>query len=180
MVFPGTQGTGFLVMAAKVHGGDERNINAGFDALKRLKPFFGIMSGIDESNLAFEQGDIWLMPQIAGYVYAFKAEGGHVDFAIPKEGGVLSMNFAAISKNSKNADLAEIFINYHLSQPCQEAYVRDLYYGPTNEKITLPANLRSLVVSGADQIAKLVAFDNAYISEHNAEWTDKWNKEILE
>ncbi|MDD3824315.1 MAG: extracellular solute-binding protein, partial [Sphaerochaetaceae bacterium] len=59
-VFPGTQGTAFLVMAAKVHGGSEENIGPGFEAIKKLKPFPMILSGIDEMNLAFQQGDLWL------------------------------------------------------------------------------------------------------------------------
>jgi len=129
-VFPGTQGTAFLVMAAKVHGGSEANIGPGFDAIKGLNPYPMILSGIDEMNLAFQQGDIWLAPQMDGYAYNFKDAGGPVDFVLPKEGAVLSMNCAAITKNSKNADLAEMFINIHLSQDCQEAYANVLKYGP--------------------------------------------------
>ncbi|HSM25289.1 MAG TPA: extracellular solute-binding protein, partial [Anaerolineaceae bacterium] len=129
-VFPGTQGTAFLVMAARVHGGDESNIEPGFEALKALKPFPMILSGVDETNLAFQQGDVWFAPQIQGLVETYKAEGGQVEFVTPEEGTPLAMNAAAITTNSANADLAEIFINIHLSQACQEAYARDLFYAP--------------------------------------------------
>ncbi|MFA6784635.1 MAG: ABC transporter substrate-binding protein [Sphaerochaeta sp.] len=179
-VFPGTQGTAFLVMAAKVHGGSETNIAPGFDAIKQLKPFPMILSGIDEMNLAFQQGDIWLAPQMDGYAYNFKDAGGPVDFILPKEGAVLSMNCAAVTKNTKNADLAEMFINIHLSQDCQEAYAEVLKYGPTNKNVKLSENLGSKVVYGDAAVAKLYALDNASVTKNQSAWADRWNKEILE
>jgi putative spermidine/putrescine transport system substrate-binding protein len=179
-VFPGTQGTAFLVMAAKVHGGSEENIDPGFKALKELKPFPMILSGIDEMNLAFQQGDLWLAPQMDGYAYNFKDAGGPVDFVLPKEGAVLSMNCAAVTKNSKNADLAEMFINIHLSQDCQEAYAEVLKYGPTNKTIKLSPELASKVVYGEAAVAKLYALNNPMVTANQSKWADRWNKEILE
>lgn len=179
-VFPGTQGTAFLVMAAKSHGGSEANIDPGFEAIKKLKPFPMILSGIDEMNLAFKNGDIWLAPQMDGYAYAYKDAGGPVDFVLPKEGAVLSMNCAAVAKNSKNADLAEIFINYHLSQDCQQAYAEQLKYGPTNKNIVLAPELAAKVVYGDASVARLYALDNKTVTANLSAWADRWNKEIIE
>lgn len=179
-VFPGTQGTAFLVMAAKSHGGSEKNINPGFEAIKKLKPFPMVLSGIDEMNLAFKQGDIWLAPQMDGYAFNYKDAGGPVDFVLPKEGAVLSMNVAGVTKNSKNADLAEIFINYHLSQACQQAYAEVLKYGPTNRTVVLAPELAAKVVYGEASVARLYALDNKTVTANLSAWADRWNKEILE
>ena len=46
-------------MAARVHGGDESNIDQALKP-KQLKPYPAILSGIDETNLAFQQGDVGL------------------------------------------------------------------------------------------------------------------------
>jgi putative spermidine/putrescine transport system substrate-binding protein len=178
-VFPGTQGTAFLVMAARVHGGDENNIDPGFEALKQLKPYPAILSGIDETNLAFKQGDVWFTPQINGYVYAYQDEGGAVDFVIPEEGAPLAMNSACITTNSKNVDLAEIFINYHLSQAAQEAYAKELYYAPTNKTVVLEPDLAAKMPYGEEEVAKLLVLDDKVISEKSAEWAERWNREIL-
>ena len=139
-----------------------------------------ICSGIDEMNLAFKQGDIWLAPQMDGYAYAYKAAGGPVDFVLPKEGAVLSMNCAAVTKNSQNVDLAEIFINLHLSQACQEAYAKILKYGPTNSTVKLGPELASMVVYGDAAVAKLYALNNEVITANQSKWVDRWNREILE
>ncbi len=179
-VFPGTQGTAFLVMAARVHGGDESNIDPGFEALKALKPFPMILSGVDETNLAFQQGDVWFAPQIRGLVETYKAEGGKVEFVTPEEGTPLAMNAAAITTNSENVDLAEIFINIHLSQACQEAYARDLYYAPTNKTIVLDPDLAAKMPYGEDQVAKLLMLDFPTISANQSDWADRWNREILD
>ena len=178
-VFPGTQGTAFLVMAAKINGGDENNIDPGFEAIAALKPLPAVLSGIDETNLAFEQGDVVLAPQIDGYVYAYQDEGGSVGFTIPEEGGVLSMNCAAIPTNSANADLAEVWINLHLSQDVQQAYAERLFYGPTNSTIQLSGDVAERVVYGDEDVDKLISLDNAAITANQAEWTERWNQEIL-
>jgi putative spermidine/putrescine transport system substrate-binding protein len=178
-VFPGTQGEAFLIMAARANGGDESNIDPGFEALKSLKPFPAILSGIDETNLAFAQGDVWFTPQMHGYVYEYKAAGGNVEFVIPKEGAPLALNSAAIPINSKNADLAEIFINYHLSQDCQQAYAEELYYAPTNKTVVLPEELASAMPYGEEEVGRLLILDNDILNEKRSEWTDRWNREIL-
>lgn len=178
-VFPGTQGTAFLVMAAKAHGGDESNIDPGFEALKKLKPYPAILSGVDETNLAFKQGDVWFTPQINGLVHTYKEEGGAVDFVMPEEGTPLAMNSACIVNGSKNVDLAEIFINYHLSQAAQEAFAKELYYAPTNKTITLDPDLAAKMPYGEEQVAKLLMLDDKTISEKSAEWADRWNREII-
>jgi len=178
-VFPGTQGTGFLVMAAKVHGGDEKNIDPGFEALKKLKPYPAVLSGIDETNLAFQQGDVWFTPQINGYVYEYKDQGGKVDFVMPEEGTPLAMNAAGIVNGSKNVDLAEIFINYHLSQGAQEGFAKELFYAPTNKTIVLDADLAAKMPYGEEEVGKLMVLDDVTISANQAEWAERWNREIL-
>lgn len=178
-VYPGTQGEAFLAMASRIHGGDESNNAPGIEALKKLKPFPMIYSGVDEINLAFKQGDVWLAPQIHGLVFTYKSDGGKVDFVIPEEGSPLALNSAAIPVNSKNADLAEIFINYHLSQECQEAYASRLYYAPTNKIVELDEALASAMPYGEDQVNRLLILDYDAMSVNVSETTDRWNREIL-
>ena len=178
-VFPGSQGEAFLVMAARAFGGGEKNINPGFEAISKLKPFPAILSGVDETNLAFKQGDIWLAPQIHGLVNTYQAEGGKVKFVVPKEGAPLALNSAAVSVNSKNADLAEIFINLHLSQACQEAYAKELYYAPTNKTVVLSKELAEAMPYGQEQVSKLLILDNDTLNEQRSAWADRWNREIL-
>ena len=179
-VFPGTQGSAFLNMAARVHGGDENNIDPGFEAIKELKPFPAILSGVDETNLAFQQGDVWLAPQIHGLVHSFRDEGGPVDFVIPEEGAPLAINSAMITKNSPNTDLAEIFINMHLGQVAQEAFARDLYYAPTNRTVVLDEELASRMPYGEDEVNQLLVLDSMTITANAADWADRWNREILD
>ena len=64
---------------------------------------------------------------------------GKVDLGMPEEWRPLAMNFAAIVI-PKKVDLAEIFINYHLSQAAQEAYARELFY-PISHTVVLDDEL---------------------------------------
>ena len=176
---PSSQQDSALVMLASAMG-KEGDVEAAIQAVADAGPYNLITDGIPEKNQAFLDGDIALTPQIAGYAYAAQDEGLAVDFAYPKEGAALSMNCAVIPKNSKNADLAKIFINYHLAQACQEAYAKTMYYGPSNSKIVLDDDLASKVVYGEEDVAKLVALDNAWISETEAAWVELWNKLVME
>lgn len=176
---PSSQGNATLVMLATALG-DPKNIDAALEALAAAKPFPLITEGIPERNQAFLDGEVAIGPQINGYVYSAADEGIPVDFVYPKEGAALTMNCAVIPKNTKNADLAKIFINYHLSQACQEGYAEVLKYGPTNSTVTLPDDLAAKVVYGPDDVAKLVALDNQWVSENEASWTEKWNTMILD
>lgn len=176
---PSSQNNAFLVMLATALG-DGKNVDAAIEALADAKPFPLITEGIPERNQAFLDGDVAIGPQMSGYVYSAQDNGIPCDFVYPKEGAALSMNCAVIPKNTKNADLAKIFINYHLAQACQEAYANVLYYGPTNSNVTLPDDLAAKVVYGEEGVAKLVALDNAWVSANEAAWTEKWNTLILD
>lgn len=179
-VFPGTQGTAFLVMAARLNGGGEDDIQPGIDAIAELKPIPLFASGIDELNLAFENGTVVLAPQIDGYVHTYADNGGKVGFAVPEEGAVLSMNCAAIPKNTENGDLAEIWINMHLGQDVQQAYAERLYYGPTSSAVVLDDDLSSKVVYGTEAVAKLLPLDDETITENQAAWAELWNMQVIE
>lgn len=176
--FPSTQGTAFLLMAAKLNGGDENNISPGFDALKKLKPFPAILEDNDGATKAFESGKVTLAPQLDCYAAAAMDAGKKVGFALPDEGGVLVMNCAAIPIQSKNADLAMVWINLHLSQEAQQAYAQRLYYGPTNSKVVLSDELAKKVLYGQDQVGKLVAFDSAAVAINANVWAARWDQEI--
>lgn len=176
---PSSQNNAFLVMLATALG-DPKDVDAAIEALAAAKPFPLITEGIPERNQAFLDGEVAIGPQMSGYVYSAQDNGIPCDFVYPKEGAALSMNCAVIPKNTKNDDLAKVFINYHLAQACQEAYANVLYYGPTNSTVTLPEDLASKVVYGDEGVAKLVALDNEWISENEAAWTEKWNTMILD
>ena len=176
---PSSQNNAFLVMLATALG-DSKDVGAAIEALAAAKPFPLITEGIPERNQAFLDGDVAIGPQMSGYVYSAQDNGIPVEFVYPEEGAVLSMNCAVIPKNSENADLAKIFINYHLAQECQEAYANVLYYGPTNSAVELPEDLAAKVVYGEEGVAKLVALDNEWVSENEAAWTEQWNTMILD
>ena len=178
--FPSTQGTAFLVMAARLNGGDENNIGPGFEALTKLKPLPAVFTDNDEAILAFEQGSVVLAPQLDCYAAAAMDADKKVGFTIPSEGGVLVMNCAAIPKNSNNVDLAQIWINMHLSQEVQQAYAQRLYYGTANSKVTLSEELAQKVLYGPDEVSRLIALDSSVIAANLDTWTARWEQEVID
>ncbi len=179
--FPGSQGTAFISMMTRAAGGDEvEDATPGFEAIAAMKPYPLIASGIPELNQSFLDGDTVLAPQISGYVFQAQEEGLPVAYARPEEGSVAGMNCAVIPKNTENADLAKIFINYHLGQDCQAAYAERLFYGPTNSTVELDEELAAKVTYGEEVVSQLISLDNEALSAQEAEWTEMWNTMIME
>jgi len=176
--FPGAEGQAILLMAAKIWGGSEKNVDPGFEKIKELKPFALIHSSQDHLISAFEAGTcnvaIEFGPILQSYI---DTKNQNLVVAPLQEGAVRAMNFACITVGTPHQALAEKWINLHLSEACQKAYAETIYYGPTNKSIKLPDDLAKKVVYGEGS-DKLVDFDWKYATEKQPEWADRWNKEI--
>ncbi len=79
-------GTGFLVEIARMHGGSEANVDAGFQAIKALKPNIAAVAA-NPGQLAtlYQQGQVEIGPGNFNAIQILKARGVPVEFVSPKE-----------------------------------------------------------------------------------------------
>jgi putative spermidine/putrescine transport system substrate-binding protein len=176
--YPGAQGTAALLMAAKVWGGSEKDIDIGFRKIAELKPFAAIQSSQDQVFTMFDQGVCDVTVEFGSFSRSYvEARNPNIEIANPVEGQVIAANFACITVGARNQRLAEEWINLHLDIPCQTAYAEQIYYGPTIKNINLPPTLAAKVVTAQD-VAKLVDFDWDHVIAMQAQWTGRYNREI--
>jgi putative spermidine/putrescine transport system substrate-binding protein len=177
-VYPGAQGTAGLLMAAKVWGGSEKNVDVGFNKVKELKPFAAIQSSQDQLFQMFDQGVADLSVEFGSFTRKYaETRNPNIEVANPVEGQAVAMNVACITVGTKNQKLAEEWINFHLSEPCMLAYAREIYYSPTVKNINPPDDLKSKLVLAPD-VAKLVDFDWDHVIQSQAAWSSRFNREI--
>ncbi|MBL8836420.1 MAG: extracellular solute-binding protein [Alphaproteobacteria bacterium] len=166
-------GMDFLVMLARMNGGGERNIDPGFEAMKRLRGASIFRAPTDVQTL-FSQGDIWMLPYDAATAVRSNRMGLPVAFATPREGAPAVFLTACIAKNSRNAEMAAQIIDGLLGAESQIAIAREVVWGPSNPTVQLPADIAA-TVARPDQLAVL---DRDAINAARPQWAERWNREI--
>ena len=174
-----THGTMMLMMAARINGGSERNIEPGFDALKALKPaIVTFWKQHAQVSQMFTQGDIWITSWTSDRTQGLIEDGGNVGWVIPKEGGYLIDSTIGIAKGSKNVDAAQRYINFVLGEAAQVANARYTNIAPVNRDVTLPPEVAAKLPAGPENLKKLLSADWNYITTQRPQWVDRWNREI--
>lgn len=176
--YPGAQGTAGLLMAAKVWGGSENDIDIGFEKIKELKPFAAIQGSQDQVYQMFDQGVCDLSIEFGSFSRKYaETRNPNLEIANPAEGQAIAMNVACITAGTKNQKLAEEWVNLHLSEPCMLAYAEQIYYSPTVKNLNVPDALKPKLVLGPDA-EKLVDFDWDVVIRSQPQWSGRFTREI--
>lgn len=172
-----TYGIMLLIMEAKINGGTETNIEPGFTAMKKLAPY-----AVNFDKTA-DVSPYFLQNQAVGTVWGnsrtntLRATGFPIEFVYPKEGAGALLATANLVKGAPNPTLAQQFINFLLEPQTQITDAQTVFFGPTNSRTKLPANIASIVTTSKD-VKNLIDPNWSAINAHRAEWTDRWTKEI--
>jgi len=177
--YPGSEGDGFIAIAARLQGKDEHDPDAAFAKLAELKPIPLVYTDLDTVFTMMDKGDIVAAPMISGYAISYEKKGMKVGFSWPTNPGpVLTEDNLCIVKGTKHRDLALAWAQLALSPKTQEAYANRIYFGPTNSKAQVAPDVAAQIVYG-DKVKSLIALDWTYVSSQRSTWTDRWNKELL-
>ncbi len=175
---PATYGIDTLMMAARLAGGSEKNIDPGFRKLAQLKPSLNaIYTNSSQCAQLFEQGGTWIAPWYSGRVASTRRAGVPVAAAAPKEGAPVYLTMLCPLKGKWNPWVAR-FMNLHLSAECQQAFAKEFASGPSRQDVKLSPEVAATVPYGQEQVSQLIQFDWDEITPHLDEWTQRFNREI--
>ncbi|ANS74748.1 spermidine/putrescine ABC transporter substrate-binding protein [Paenibacillus yonginensis] len=176
-----TAGPMILDAASNVAMQTTFNEDKAFEKLKELNPsvvkYYTQTS--DFVNM-FSQEEIAGGPIMESYFKDLKAAVPDAKFVSPKEGAYAIMNTVNIVKGSKNKELAEEFINWHLSKEVQEASAKAKVDSPVNEKVELTDAETEGITYGPEIVNGLVKLDMKFVNDNMKEWTDRWNRELAQ
>ena len=167
------------VMAARLAGGGEGDLAKAWPKLAALKP--NIHSFITNQALAAEtlnSGEAVFAVDIPYYYKPYIDRGYTIAMTTDlKEGFFGITGTCALVKGGKgNRDAAYAFINQALSPAAQAGMARDLWYGPTNLKADIPADIGKYLVHTPEQFAHAIQVDRLKLLEHRPEILGKWNE----
>ena len=176
-----TLGTGWLVEIARMRGGSEANVDAGFKAIEELKPnLAAVASNPGALATLYQQGQIDIGPGNFNAIQILKARGVPVEFVAPKEGAIAFKTTMHIVKNSPNTALAANLIDAALSPEVQAKLMESPYLiVPTNTKVKMAGEIAKVLVKDhAEMTSKFKFQDWKKINESRAGWIDKFNRDI--
>lgn len=175
---PATYGVDTLMMAARLAGGSEKNIDPGFRKLAELKPSLNaIYTNSSQCAQLFEQGGTWIAPWYSGRVASTRRAGVPVAAADTKEGAPVYLTMLCPLKGKWNRWVAQ-FMNMHLSAEVQQAFAKEFASGPSRTDVKLDPEVAKTVPYGERQVSQLIQFDWDEIIPHLDEWTRRFNREI--
>ena len=178
-----TAGKQLLTMAAQLNGGDQYNIDPGFEALGDLAEnnLFAVGESTAMMNQMITSGDVMIAAWWDGRTYELKNSGVPVDYVTPEEGAFACINEWVISKDCQCPNLAYAFINLCLDPENQMSIIPATGYGPcdTVSGEMLPDELKERVIDTPEEVETLIILDWPYISTQNATWIERADKEIV-
>ncbi|MGD9847283.1 MAG: PotD/PotF family extracellular solute-binding protein [Variibacter sp.] len=167
----------FIIIAALLAGGNEKNIDPGFEKLKALKPNLGVIYKADAEALKLIQaGEV----NVAGYgvlgvVYKLLGPGSNYKFVMPSNPQFMSVNLVTMVKGRPNESEAAKVVNAILDPSIQEKIVEQLGSVPSNKNAKAPERIRDAI----PPLTSLYVPDWDYVNAHYGEWVERWNREIL-
>ncbi|MBD2865310.1 MULTISPECIES: ABC transporter substrate-binding protein [Paenibacillus] len=174
-----TFGLQFAVMNAKLAGGDENRMGPGFEKIKTLLPHTAaiVASTPDVGNL-FAQEEAWIAAYDSGYAFNFRKKGQPIKFVVPKEGAMATFINAQVVKGTKNAELAQQFVNYMLRPEVQQKFAEQTGFAPSNKNVKLSDDLAAVMPYGEAAVNSLVPLNWEVVNANRNAWTTEWNKLI--
>lgn len=176
--FPTTAGPlTVLAAAARKNVDAYANPAAAFESVAELKPNLvkTYNTGSELVNL-FSTGEV-VVAAAQDFTFAqVKAAIPTAKWAALSEGDFISFNTVNIVIGAKNKELAEAFINWHLSPEAQKALAIAGTDGPTNMKAELTPEQAAPWVYGEAVIKTLRKPDYAKLNAAKADWGNRWNE----
>lgn len=178
--YPSSEGDGLLGVAARLEGTDEKNPDVAFAKVAELGAPKLTYTSLDEVFALMDAGEVAMAPMISGYVLAALKEFDNIGFAFPSDPGpVLVRDMVCRVANSPNPELAEMFIELALGVPTQTAYAEEILFGPTNSNVELSDQADTDTINTPEEVEALLQLDWPYVIAQRADWTERWNKQIL-
>ncbi len=171
----GTYGIHTLVMFARINGGDEMNIEPGFEAIrKNLAP--NVLSwSSSPAKLAemFQNNDVDIAVWGSSRATALKKTGFPLEFVYPQEGvPVIVLGACPVVQNSA-PEASQALLQYLVTPEVQAKLAAD-GLGPTNRLTKLDDKLAAEVPYGGNRVRNMIPMQWTEINKKRAEWTNRW------
>ncbi len=172
-----TYGLYNLIIQARAHGGSERNIEPGFQAMKQIAP--GV---VDWSNTFAKMSEFLQAETASVAVFTTTAAADMKRRSIPVAYAVpdpvyMSPTAMGIMQHAPNPDGARALLNWWISAKVLGYRAETYGQSPMNRDVQLSPEAARRVPHG-DDLKKLATIDYDYVNSQRAAWTERFDKEV--
>jgi putative spermidine/putrescine transport system substrate-binding protein len=166
-------GSCFVMMAGKIYGKGFQDMDAAFKAMEELKPIKQVdFTGTMEKQLLSGEVHIGVIHDSA----IWRHPTAPVSWAAPKEGVMALEQVYSVTRGSDKKELAYAFVNYMLSPKIQKIMVEELWYSPSNKKVTLSPQYASRLFATEEKVKQLIQVDWKWFNANQDPLTIRYNK----
>jgi putative spermidine/putrescine transport system substrate-binding protein len=173
--------TRMLVIAARLNGGDEHNIDPGFKVwADNAENFRALVDSNDAVKNLLVSGDAWYAPWFSSLATVWIKEGAPLAFAVPEEGAIAFPIYLTIVNGSTDAQkkVCSDLLNTLLT-PENAGKYGELTYGiPVVEGASMTDEQKNSPTLNLEMAEKSVLPDYGYIAKMSPEWRQRWDREV--
>lgn len=170
-----------LVVAARLNGGNESNIDPGFRIWSQhADQILALVTSTQQMLDLMVKGDAWLTAWFKGNQVAWAQDGAPLGFAVPKEGAVAFPLYVEIvaGTDDEKKRVGEEIINLLLDPLYAKLYCETTYSAPLVNGVKLRPDLASDPSYGSEALTKAIQLDWVRMADQNEEWRRRWDREV--
>lgn len=176
-----TRGVILLPILDKLKGADYKDtVDPAIEMLKEIAPNVSTWEPAPDCYAVIQSGEVDLSICWNGRAqYLHDTQGGKIGVAAPKEGSIGQTNTIGLVEGSKNAEAAQLFVNYALSAEAQATFAEKSFYGPVNTKVSLPDAVAARIYGSKEAQAAQMSLDWNFVAEKYSGWIQRINREVI-
>lgn len=162
-----------LLLSATLAGGNEHNIEPGFEKLKALRPNVAMFYASDaQARQALAQGEVAAIVAPPVHLRWLNDQGVNAKAANLRK-APLEFDVVMLPRTGKE-EMGAAYINYILRKDVNEAMVAKRNMGPINTEAKVPEFLEGIMPKTGDGLL----FDETVVNANLPAWTERFNREI--
>jgi putative spermidine/putrescine transport system substrate-binding protein len=169
----------FLVLAALLNGGSEKDIEPGFEKMEKLRPnLHAVYKSDPESIKLLETGEISVAAWgILPNVYRHLGPDSNYAFVMPAPRFLADIPVSIVKgRSDAQREAALKFVNYMLSPESQTTMSSIAGTIPANPKAEAPEKLKTIIPPMP--VADVYQIDWSIVNANYSKWEERWMREV--
>jgi putative spermidine/putrescine transport system substrate-binding protein len=165
-----------VVIAARLHGGSETNLEPGFRALRELRPnVFRWFKSPNELPALLQRGEATVASIGGARAWQIRDGGVPLEVVIPTEGAPVGILSFHVPQKVRNRDLVLAFVDHAMSAEVQTAFGNGMQSGMANRRVQLSPEVAPRVAP----LDRLLRLDWKQIEPRMGEMAERMQREVI-
>jgi len=173
--------TRMMAIAARLNGGDEYDIDPGFETwAANAENFRALVDSNDGVKNLLVSGDAWYAPWFSSLATVWIDEGAPLAFAVPEEGAIAFPIYLTISSGVDEAEkkVCSDLLNTLLEPGNAGRYGQLTNSIPVVQGAEMTEEQRNNPALNLDMADNSIVLDFGHIGEMTSEWRQRWDREV--